>query len=156
MLASGYAVHAMARSISQLCLIADGIDQAKFRIPRILTKGHALDSLLRPALHVQGAWCHGFGYDLAVADADMAKDTNNNVEVIARLLSHIYDTHKGLPQGLHLQQDNTSRECKNQWIVNWAGCIPVGHPKLSDHGPHPRRHRRHLRSVDSQTCRRGV
>jgi hypothetical protein len=120
MLASGYAVHAMARSISQLCLIADGIDQAKFRIPRILTKGHALDSLLRPALHVQGAWCHGFGYDLAVADADMAKDTNNNVEVIARLLSHIYDTHKGLPQGLHLQQDNTSRECKNQWIVNWA------------------------------------
>jgi hypothetical protein len=120
MLAGGYTLSNMSRSISQLALIADGIDQAKFRLPRILIKGHALDSLLRPALHVQGAWCHGFGYHLAVSDADMAKDTNNNVEVIGRLLSHIYDRHGGLPLGLHLQQDNTSRECKNQWMINWA------------------------------------
>lgn len=103
-----------------MALIVDGVDQAKFRTPRVITKGHALDSLVRPALHVQGAWCHGFGYHLAVADADMLKDTNNNVEVISRLLSKIYDEHRGLPQGLHLQQDNTSRECKNQYIVNWA------------------------------------
>jgi hypothetical protein len=120
MLAGGYTLSNMARSISQLALIADGIDQAKFRLPRILIKGHALDSLLRPALHVQGAWCHGFGYHLAVSDADMRKDTNNNVEVIGRLLSNIYDRHGGLPLGLHLQQDNTSRECKNQWMINWA------------------------------------
>jgi Fe-S cluster assembly iron-binding protein IscA len=78
-------------------MIVDGIDQAKFRIPRVLQKTHALDRLLRPALHVQGAWCHGFGYHLAVADADMPKDTNNNIEVIARLLSHIYLSHHGLP-----------------------------------------------------------
>ena len=120
MLAGGYTLSNMARSISQLALIADGIDQAKFRLPRILIKGHALDSLLRPALHVQGAWCHGFGYHLAVSDADMAKDTNNNIEVIGRLLSQIKDRHGGLPLGLHLQQDNTSRECKNQWMINWA------------------------------------
>ena len=120
MLAGGYLLSGMARSVSQLAFIADGIDQAKFRLARILIKGNALDSLLRPALHVQGAWCHGFGYHLAVSDADMAKDTNNNVEVISRLLNQIYDRHGGLPQGLHLQQDNTSRECKNQWMINWA------------------------------------
>ena len=120
MLAGGYTLSIMARSISQMALIADGIDQAKFRFPRVLIKGHALDSLLRPALHVQGAWCHGFGYHLAVSDADMAKDTNNNIEVIGRLLSQIKDRHGGLPLGLHLQQDNTSRECKNQWMINWA------------------------------------
>ena len=103
-----------------MCMIVDGIDQAKFRIPRVLQKTHALDRLLRPALHVQGAWCHGFGYHLAVVDADMPKDTNNNIEVIARLLSHIYLSHHSLPLGLHLQQDNTSRECKNQLILRWA------------------------------------
>lgn len=116
----GHRFAALARSVSQCCLIADGMDQAKFRVPRVLQKTHALDKLLRPALHVQGAWCHGFGYHLAVADADMRKDTNNNVEVMARLLSQMYQSHRGLPLGLHIQQDNTSRECKNQLILRFA------------------------------------
>jgi len=120
MLRGGHILSTVARTMSQLALIVDGIEQAKFRTPRVLTQGHALKTLLRPALHVQGAWCHGFGYHLAVADADMLKDTNNNVEVISRLLSCVYDKHGSLPQGLHLQQDNTSRECKNQYIINWA------------------------------------
>ena len=50
----------------------------------------------------------------------MRHDTNNNVEVISRMLEQVYVTHGGLPLGLHLQQDNTSRECKNQKILKWA------------------------------------
>ena len=122
MLRAGHTLSVMARSISQLCLIVDGADQAKFRVPRVLIKTHALDRLLRPALHIQGAWGHGFGYHLGVSDADCPKDTNSNVEVIARFLSAVYDTHNGLPLGLHLQQDNTSRECKNQCI--WLSLRP--------------------------------
>jgi hypothetical protein len=120
MLKSGQQFEALSLSISRICIIIDGVDQAKFRIPRVLVKTHALDKLLRPALHLQGAWCHGFGYHLAVSDADMRKDTNNNVEVIARLLSHIAVSHRGLPLGMHLQQDNTSRECKNSLILRFA------------------------------------
>ena len=119
-LRSGHRLATLARSVSQICLIADGMDQAKFRAPRVLQKTHALDKLLRPALHVQGAWCHGFGYHLAVADTDMRKDTNNNVEVMARLLSQVYLKHGGLPLSIHIQQDNTSRECKNQLILRFA------------------------------------
>lgn len=122
-LVSGQTFRNLARSMSQACLIVDGIDQAKFRIPRILQKGHSLDKLLRPALHVQGAWCHGFGYHLAVSDADMKKDTNNNVEVIARMLSELCTAHGGLPASLHLQQDNTSRECKNQHMMCFAAKV---------------------------------
>ena len=120
MLAQGYRLLEIARNLSQLSLIVDGIDQAKFRLPRVLDKGKALDTLLRPALHVQGVWCNGFGYHLAVSDADMKKDTNNNIETIARMLSSIKDKHGGLPMGLHIQQDNTSRECKNQFMLSWA------------------------------------
>jgi hypothetical protein len=122
-LTMGQKMESLARNASQACLIVDGIDQAKFRIPRVLEKGHSLDKLLRPALHVQGAWCHGFGYHLAVSDADMKKDTNNNVEVIARMLSALSVAHGCLPASLHLQQDNTSRECKNQNIVKWAAKV---------------------------------
>jgi hypothetical protein len=69
---------------------------------------------------VQGVWCNGFGYHLAVSDANIKKDTDNNIEVIRRLLSSIYNKCGGLPMGLHVQQDNTSRECKNQFMISWA------------------------------------
>jgi hypothetical protein len=117
---SGERMINLAMTVSQVCMAVDGMDQAKFKVPRILRQTKSLDSLIRPALHVQGAWAHGFGYHMAVMDADMKHDTNNNVEVISRMLEQIFRTHKGLPLGLHLQQDNTSRECKNQKILKWA------------------------------------
>ena len=95
----------------------DGIDQAKFRVPRQNQKTHALDTLIRPALHVQGCWAHGFGFHFAVADPDLKKDTETNVEVIARMSESIYRKHGGLPQTLVIIQDNTCRECKNQKIL---------------------------------------
>ena len=67
-----------------------GGDQAKFRVPRQTAKTHAFEKLIRPALHAQGAWSEGFGFHFAVADTDMKKDTNNNIEVIARLLEQLY------------------------------------------------------------------
>ena len=53
-------------------------------------------------------------------DGDVRHDTNNNVEVICRMPEQIYDTHGGLPMGLHFQQDNTSRECKNNKKLKWV------------------------------------
>jgi hypothetical protein len=120
MLDSGELMLNLAVSTSSVCMAVDGMDQAKFRIPRIHITTKSLDSLIRPALHVQGAWAHGFGYHMAIMDQDMHHDTNNNIEVISRMLEQIFVTHKGLPLGLHLQQDNTSRECKNQKILKWA------------------------------------
>ncbi len=43
---------------------------------------------------MQGAWAHGFGYHTAITPQDMRHDTNNNVEVISRMLEHIFVTHK--------------------------------------------------------------
>ena len=73
MLDMGARLMAMARQTSFWLIRADGVDQAKFRVPRCTTKTHSFDKLIRPALHVQGAWCEGFGYHFAVADADLKK-----------------------------------------------------------------------------------
>ena len=116
----GYRWQASALSSSALTVIADGMDQAKFRVPRQLVHSHAFERLLRPALHVQGIWAHGAGYQLAVSDCDVMKDTAGNLEVLCRLLSDIYAEFGTLPLGLHLQQDNTSRECKNQKVLQFA------------------------------------
>ena len=120
LLESGMLLIKLALSVSMICAIADGADQARFKVPRVIQQTKEIEKLYRPALHVQGVWAHGFGYHLAVMDADMKHDTNNNIEVISRLLQQIYETHGALPRGLHLQQDNTSRECKNSMILRWA------------------------------------
>ena len=110
----------MARHSSFWFIRVDGVDQAKFRVPRVSTKTHAFDKLIRPALHVQGAWCEGFAYHFAVADADMKKDSNNNLEVIARLIDDMYQKYAALPLAISLIQDNTSRECKNQMMLKFS------------------------------------
>ena len=97
MLDGGQMLIALARQFSFWFLRADGVDQAKFRVPRVTSKTHAFEKLIRPALHVQGAWCEGFGFHFAVADADMKKDINNNIEVIARLLEQLYQRWNALP-----------------------------------------------------------
>ena len=120
MLDMGALLSSMARQSSFWLLRADGVDQAKFRVPRCATKSHAFEKLIRPALHVQGAWCEGFGYHFAIADADMKKDTNNNIEVIARLMEDLYQKFGALPLAISLIQDNTSRECKNQKLLKFG------------------------------------
>ena len=45
-----------------------GVDQANFRAPRAPTKHMPFDKLIRPALHVQGAWYEGFAYHFVVAN----------------------------------------------------------------------------------------
>ena len=120
MLDMGALLISMARHASFWLIRVDGVDQAKFRVPRCAMKTHAFDKLIRPALHVQGAWCEGFGYHFAVADADLKKDTNNNIEVVARLMEALYKRHGALPLAISLIQDNTCRECKNQKILKFG------------------------------------
>lgn len=80
MLHSGQLLITLSKRLTSCLMRVDGVDQAKFRVPRVALKSHSFEKLLRPALHIQGAWCHGFGFHFAVADADCRKDTNNNVE----------------------------------------------------------------------------
>ena len=122
-LRQGYMWQASALASSVLSVIEDGMDQAKFRVPRVLTRSHAFERLLRPALHVQGIWAHGGGYQLVVSDSDVCKDTTGNLEVLCRLLSGLYAEFGTLPLGLHLQLDNTSRENKNQKMLRFVSWV---------------------------------
>ena len=120
MLECGQMLISLARQFSCWLLRIDGVDQAKFRVPRLTQKTHAFEKLIRLTLHVHGAWCEGLGFHFAVADADVKKDTNNNIDVLARLMGQLYCTWDALPLSTAIIQDNTARECKNQKIVMWA------------------------------------
>ena len=75
----------------------------------------------------------------------MKKDTNNNCEVIARMMEAIYRRFGGLPMHMSLVQDNCCRECKNNKIIKFFTRLKVhgiveeaslGYPiKGHSHGP---------------------
>ena len=114
----------LSLSCSVLTALADGIDQAKFRVPRVLAKTGEMDKLIRPALHVHCVWAFGFAYDLSVADADVPKSTCTSFEALARMLNTVYDRCGGkLPLGFHLQQDNTWQYCRNSKVIKFATAL---------------------------------
>jgi len=104
-----------------LCMMADAMDQAKFKVPRSRReKVKAMDKFPRPALHVAGVLAHGFGLHLGVSAPDVPKDTNTNIETMSRMLDSVLTQRGSLPQNLWLQQDNCPRECKNQKFFRWC------------------------------------
>ena len=104
---------------SVLLVRSDGLDQAKHRVPRTLYKTKSLEAVIRPALHVQMLWCHGYDVCFNISDADFRKDTVNHVDALSRSFSRIYDSLKSLPRNIVLMLDNTSSNNKNQLMVKF-------------------------------------
>jgi hypothetical protein len=108
-----------------LCIILDGMDQAKFAWPRApFLSPHEFDSYHRPRLHIWGALVHGLFRLLTVSHADVFKGGATTVEV----LMHILDKVRGMGVDLHdyhahIQLDNTSGSNKNNTVLAWAGAI---------------------------------
>ena len=102
---SGVVLPGAAYAASVLTVISDGMDQAKFRIPRYRRRvPSGVDSLQRPQLHVTGTWAHGVCLQWAVAEEDLHKDANTAQDAIARALNKVYERYGALPRGLVLQQ----------------------------------------------------
>ena len=106
---------------SILCIAQDGMDQAKFRTPRSRKKPTKLyQQLRRPALHCAASWCHGWCLRLAIADENLKKDSQCSLEQLSRTLDSVLQEAGSLASGVNLQQDNTYREGKDQYVAAFA------------------------------------
>ena len=107
-----------------LTITIDGMDQAKFRVPRNLASSAEFESLWRPQLHVTGTIVHGHLECYFIMDADQAKDSNMNATVIARTLDLVKQkTGQSLPRNIAIQADNTTRESKNQHFATFTSYL---------------------------------
>ena len=101
---------------TNLCTVmADSMDQAKFKCPRLRDlKSKLLSTLFRPRLHCGGTWCHGRSLALAISDECMPKDSVIQIEQVARVLNAIY------------QDCNTPL-----WVSAIMLTIPTGNRKIA-------------------------
>jgi hypothetical protein len=111
-----------------LAFEADGMDEAKFRLPRNTRSSKMWDALWRPQVHCSGVIIHGLSEHYYLADPCIPKDVNCNAEIISRSLDFAVkafgESGKVFPRHIYLQTDNTSREQKNSsglcflaWLV---------------------------------------
>ena len=78
----------MPRDIRQLAMTIDGMDQAKFRVPRwkFAKISKDLEGLWRPTLHVHGTIVRGCCETFFMCEADLRKDANLQCTCMARAL----------------------------------------------------------------------
>ncbi|CAE7297739.1 unnamed protein product [Symbiodinium sp. CCMP2592] len=114
---------------TDLTIIIDGIDQSKFLVPRDpKLRAKCFDSFNRPKLHVSGAIIHGWAVVFAVANADLPKDANFCIEILAYCLQLVSELGGTLSDmNVHIQSDNTTREVKNNVTLRWlSGLVSAG------------------------------
>lgn len=112
---------------SVLCIIQDGMDQAKLRLPRrgYRQSSKAWSKIFRPACHLVGTFIHGFRLNLNLSDEDQKKNSETSIELVARALSEVVEMFGSLPYHIHLQQDNCYREGKNTYMLNFILLLKV-------------------------------
>ena len=109
---------------AEVCLIADGMDQGKYALPRSPhMKAKAFDSWSRPKLHCSAVIAHGHHILFSISDSNLKKDSNTSIELVAHSLQLLKRTSTVPLSETHvqLQADNTCRELKNAMLLRWAG-----------------------------------
>ena len=72
-----------------LYLTVDGMDQAKFKLPRNLDSSKEFDACWRPQLHLVGVLVPGVLEAFYGMNCDVAADSNLTMTVVARTLQHV-------------------------------------------------------------------
>lgn len=110
-----------------MSVILDGMDQAKFKCPRLIEASTPLQDRYRPQLHMSGAIAHGFAEVYFVGDADIKKDANASCQQLAEVLDVVQDIctsrQQVMPRHLCVQLDNTTRENKNQLLLRFCAWL---------------------------------
>ncbi|CAE7298360.1 unnamed protein product [Symbiodinium sp. CCMP2592] len=100
-------------------VMIDGMDQAKFCLPRHRKLAATSDASKRwrPAIHVTGVITWGLLEIYFILPSSVPKDSNMNATILARCLDIAQESleeGQSLPDHLLVQVDNTTRESKNQ------------------------------------------
>ena len=82
----------------------DGMDQAKFKLPRNLASSHEMSKLWRPQVHLVGVLAYGVSELYYSSDTDTRKDSNAQRTILSAALDKINDdlSNRGLTMPGHI------------------------------------------------------
>ena len=128
---------------STMYMCMDGMDQAKFRVPRNTSQSKDLAGRQRPQIHCVGAIVDGLADFFYFNDFRVSKDANLQITLTARTLGVVADLLAGrpgvaMPQHLVLHSDNAAGEGKNQTVMKFCAWLVWRRDlRHGDHDPVP-------------------
>ena len=145
-----------------LCVMQDGMDQAKFQCPRVRGQplSKAWSKLYRPKLHVGGTWAHGQCLHLSVSDEDFPKDAVAEMEQLVHAIGRLVLSARRSPlwvelpcwQHLPRAQEPPLRRISHAHHSAWR--LPLDNGKFST--CRPQRLDKDLDSIFGFRCQRVV
>jgi hypothetical protein len=108
-----------------ICIIIDGMDQAKFSWPRHPAFGsHEFDSFHRPRLHIVAALVHGYFVEVFCSHADLRKTGSSTCEQLAGIFTRLKNMGVNLATyTVHVQLDNTASSNKNNTVLWFCAAL---------------------------------
>jgi hypothetical protein len=117
----------VSKEESVLTISIDGMDQAKFRIPRNLDATKEFSTCWRPQQHMACCLVPGLLECQFLLGPDLPKDSCMEMTLLAHTLDlaleRLQKVGRKLPAHLHVQADNTCREMRNQHLAKWGSLL---------------------------------
>ena len=110
-----------------ISMIIDGSDNSQYWSPYFRERTSTSQSSWKVGLHVMGAVVHGrAAYAYTILDT-CPLGANVTIDILHRVLEAELLEHGSLPRILYLQLDNTTRQCKNRYVLGWlAYLVQIG------------------------------
>lgn len=124
-----------------LSLIVDAADAQRFSLPHFAQTNHASAAAWKMRMHIMGVISHGRQSYLYTCPSHIAQGNNVTIQAIKEVLVDTRNKEGRLPPVLHVQLDNTTKQCKGKFLMAYladlvdkgvfrevhVGFLPVGH-----------------------------
>lgn len=111
-----------------LTIIIDSMDHSKWALPRSKAfESKAFSGMIRPHLDCTGLIAHGHLVMIAFAEGHIVKGANWTCELLSMALQKLSATTDLREYELHVQADNSSRECKSNTVARYLSLIVARH-----------------------------
>lgn len=104
-------------------IILDGADINQFCLPYFPHVSHSTMGAWRVQTHLMGAICHGRGAWGYVFLDNFKHGSNITIEALHHVMVDVWKVEGKLPKIAYVQLDNTSKQCKNQYVLGWLACL---------------------------------
>ena len=111
-------------------LVKDGMDQAKWALPRLreFVNAKELGRYQRPKVKLHAVWCHSIGLHVYVVDPRQGSGANTICETASQSLEKVAaKMGNKMPHHMLVMCDNTVKESKNATVLSWMSSMIAKH-----------------------------
>ena len=101
----------------------DAATQVVMQLPHFKQDDKLTIDAKRIPMHLMACLCHGRGAFCYAFTYNMKHGANVTIEILHRVLQNVWKKDGKLPRTFYLQLDNTSKQCKNRYVLGFLGLL---------------------------------